>query len=421
MFIDSAKIKLKAGRGGDGCVAWRREKYEPSGGPHGGDGGRGGSVIVKADEGIHTLMDFRYKREYKAENGENGMSKLKYGRSGKDIILKVPVGTLVKDEESGAVIFDLKNKDDEFVVCRGGKGGLGNAKFKSSTRRAPAFAQAGSDGEQRNIILELKLLADAGLIGFPNVGKSTLLSVVSAAKPKISNYPFTTLTPNLGVVSLGPEESFVLADIPGLIEGASTGIGLGDEFLKHIERTGVLIHVIDMAGTEGRDPLDDFYKINEELKCYNEKLAEKKQVIFANKMDIPQASENLISFKENLKGDYEIIEGSAATGENVKKLMQIVYTNIEDYGKNYETYDEVYVDTSVREEGIKVHKEMGEYIVDGPYIDKLIRSTNFEDNESLKYFQENLRKNKVIDKLKELGIEEGESVIIGGYEFEFFN
>lgn len=421
MFIDSAKIKLKAGRGGDGCVAWRREKYEPSGGPHGGDGGRGGSVIVKADEGIHTLMDFRYKREYKAENGENGMSKLKYGRSGKDIILKVPVGTLVKDEDSGAVIFDLKNKDAEFVVCRGGKGGLGNAKFKSSTRRAPAFAQAGSDGEQRNIILELKLLADAGLIGFPNVGKSTLLSVVSAAKPKISNYPFTTLTPNLGVVSLGPEESFVLADIPGLIEGASTGIGLGDEFLKHIERTGVLIHVIDMAGTEGRDPFDDFYKINEELKSYNEKLAEKKQVIFANKMDIPEAQENLISFKEKLKGDYEIIEGSAATGENVKKLMQIVYTYIEDYGKNYETYDEVYVDTSVREEGIKVYKEMGEYIVDGPYIDKLIRSTNFEDNESLKYFQENLRKNKVIDKLKELGIGEGESVIIGGYEFEFFN
>lgn len=421
MFIDSAKIRLKAGRGGDGAVAWRREKYEPAGGPHGGDGGRGGDVIIKADEGLHTLMDFRYKREYKAQNGENGMNKLKYGKAGEDIILKVPVGTLVKDEETGGVIYDFKNKDDEFVICHGGRGGHGNAKYKTSTRRSPNFAQAGTKGEERSVILELKLLADVGLVGFPNVGKSTLLSQVSKARPKISNYHFTTLTPNLGLVSLGPEESFVLADIPGLIEGASQGIGLGDEFLKHIERTGVLIHVLDVSGSENRDPLEDFYKINEELYNYNEKLRDKTQIIFANKMDIPSSKENLEKLKKALSSKYQIIEGSAATGENVKLLMQKAYQLVQEKGIDYKTYDKVYVENKVREEAITVRKENDDYIVEGPYIDKLMRSTNFNDYESLKYFQENLRKNNVIEKLKSLGIEEGQSVNIGGYEFEFFN
>ena len=421
MFIDSAKIRLKAGRGGDGAVAWRREKYEPAGGPHGGDGGRGGDVIIKADEGLHTLMDFRYKREYKAQNGENGMNKLKYGKSGEDIILKVPVGTLVKDEETGGVIYDFKNKDDEFVICYGGRGGHGNAKYKTSTRRSPNFAQAGTKGEERSVILELKLLADVGLVGFPNVGKSTLLSQVSKARPKISNYHFTTLTPNLGLVSLGPEESFVLADIPGLIEGASQGIGLGDEFLKHIERTGVLIHVLDVSGSENRDPLEDFYKINEELYNYNEKLRDKTQIIFANKMDIPSSKENLEKLKKALSSKYQIIEGSAATGENVKLLMQKAYQLVQEKGIDYKTYDKAYVENKVREEAITVRKENDDYIVEGPYIDKLMRSTNFNDYESLKYFQENLRKNNVIEKLKSLGIEEGQSVNIGGYEFEFFN
>lgn len=421
MFIDSAKIRLKAGRGGDGAVAWRREKYEPAGGPHGGDGGRGGDVIIKADEGLHTLMDFRYKREYKAQNGENGMNKLKYGKAGEDIILKVPVGTLVKDEETGGVIYDFKNKDDEFVICHGGRGGHGNAKYKTSTRRSPNFAQAGTKGEERSVILELKLLADVGLVGFPNVGKSTLLSQVSKARPKISNYHFTTLTPNLGLVSLGPEESFVLADIPGLIEGASQGIGLGDEFLKHIERTGVLIHVLDISGSENRDPLEDFYKINEELYNYNEKLRDKTQIIFANKMDIPSSKENLEKLKKALSSKYQIIEGSAATGENVKLLMQKAYQLVQEKGIDYKTYDKVYVENKVREEAITVRKENDDYIVEGPYIDKLMRSTNFNDYESLKYFQENLRKNNVIEKLKSLGIEEGQSVNIGGYEFEFFN
>ena len=421
MFIDSAKIRLKAGRGGDGAVAWRREKYEPAGGPHGGDGGRGGDVIIKADEGLHTLMDFRYKREYKAQNGENGMNKLKYGKAGEDIILKVPVGTLVKDEETGGVIYDFKNKDDEFVICQGGRGGNGNAKYKTSTRRSPNFAQAGTKGEERSVILELKLLADVGLVGFPNVGKSTLLSQVSKARPKISNYHFTTLTPNLGLVSLGPEESFVLADIPGLIEGASQGIGLGDEFLKHIERTGVLIHVLDVSGSENRDPLEDFYKINEELYNYNEKLRDKTQIIFANKMDIPSSKENLEKLKKALASKYQIIEGSAATGENVKLLMQKAYQLVQEKGIDYKTYDKAYVENKVREEAITVRKENDDYIVEGPYIDKLMRSTNFNDYESLKYFQENLRKNNVIEKLKSLGIEEGQSVNIGGYEFEFFN
>lgn len=421
MFIDSAKIRLKAGRGGDGAVAWRREKYEPAGGPHGGDGGRGGDVIIKADEGLHTLMDFRYKREYKAQNGENGMNKLKYGKAGEDIILKVPVGTLVKDEETGGVIYDFKNKDDEFVICHGGRGGHGNAKYKTSTRRSPNFAQAGTKGEERSVILELKLLADVGLVGFPNVGKSTLLSQVSKARPKISNYHFTTLTPNLGLVSLGPEESFVLADIPGLIEGASQGIGLGDEFLKHIERTGVLIHVLDVSGSENRDPLEDFYKINEELYNYNEKLRDKTQIIFANKMDIPSSKENLEKLKKALSSKYQIIEGSAATGENVKLLMQKAYQLVQEKGIDYKTYDKAYVENKVREEAITVRKENDDYIVEGPYIDKLMRSTNFNDYESLKYFQENLRKNHVIEKLKSLGIEEGQSVNIGGYEFEFFN
>lgn len=421
MFIDSAKIRLKAGRGGDGAVAWRREKYEPAGGPHGGDGGRGGDVIIKADEGLHTLMDFRYKREYKAQNGENGMNKLKYGKAGEDIILKVPVGTLVKDEETGGVIYDFKNKDDEFVICHGGRGGHGNAKYKTSTRRSPNFAQAGTKGEERSVILELKLLADVGLVGFPNVGKSTLLSQVSKARPKISNYHFTTLTPNLGLVSLGPEESFVLADIPGLIEGASQGIGLGDEFLKHIERTGVLIHVLDVSGSENRDPLEDFYKINEELYNYNEKLRDKTQIIFANKMDIPSSKENLEKLKKALASKYQIIEGSAATGENVKLLMQKAYQLVQEKEIDYKTYDKAYVENKVREEAITVRKENDDYIVEGPYIDKLMRSTNFNDYESLKYFQENLRKNNVIEKLKSLGIEEGQSVNIGGYEFEFFN
>ncbi|SHG97055.1 GTP-binding protein [Anaerosphaera aminiphila DSM 21120] len=420
MFIDVATIKLKAGNGGDGAVAWRREKYEPAGGPAGGDGGAGGNIIFKTDEGIHTLMDFRYKREYKAPSGENGRNKKQFGKDGEDIILKVPVGTLIKDKNTEGVIADLKSKDQKFIIAKGGRGGKGNAKFTTSTRQAPAFAQAGSKGEEREIILELKLLADVGLVGFPNVGKSTLLSVVSAAKPKVANYHFTTLKPNLGVVNLGTEMSFVIADIPGLIEGASEGLGLGDEFLKHVERTKILIHVLDISGSEGRDPIDDFFKINSELKNYDERLSTKPQIIFANKMDIPGAEENLKLLKEKLGKDYKIFSGSAATTENLQELMKYTFNELQNYEEEYETYDEEYVAVEEKEEGIRVYKEFDKYIVDGPYIEKLMRSTNFEDVDSLRYFQENLRKNKVIEKLKELGIDEGDSVFILKYEFEFF-
>ncbi|WBW49214.1 GTPase ObgE [Peptoniphilus equinus] len=420
MFIDKAEIKCQAGHGGDGAVAWRREKYEPAGGPAGGDGGKGGDVIVRTDPGLHTLMDFRYSRIYKAENGQGGMNKLKYGRKGQDVVLRVPVGTLIKDKETGGVIADLKEPNAQFTVCKGGKGGKGNAKFRSSTRQAPSFAEAGTRGEARDIILELKLLADVGLVGFPNVGKSTLLSVVSAAEPKIANYHFTTLEPNLGVVQLGDERSFVLADIPGLIEGASQGIGLGDEFLKHVERTKLLIHVIDASGSEGRDPIEDFELINQELKGYNEKLATKSQLIFLNKMDLPESKANAEAFRLAYP-ELTVFEGSAAMNANVRDLMNKAYNELQAIEtEDYETYDVVYVDNKERKDGIEVYEEHGDYHIDGPYIDKLLRSTNFGDHESLRYFQENLRKNGVIDKLKDLGVGEGDSVFIGEYEFEFF-
>ncbi len=420
MFIDIARIKVKAGNGGDGAIAWRREKFEPAGGPAGGDGGRGGSVIIKTDEGIHTLMDFRYKKEYKAENGQNGMSKLKFGKDAEDIILKVPVGTIVKEANTGHVVVDLNSPGDEYTIVKGGRGGKGNARFKTATRQAPTFAQAGSRGESMDIILELKVLADVGLVGFPNVGKSTILSVVSKAKPKIANYHFTTLKPNLGMVSLGPEQSFILADIPGLIEGAAEGVGLGDDFLKHIERCRVLIHVLDISGHEGRDPIDDFYKINEELKSYNEKLYQKPQVIFANKMDMPEAEENFERLKAEFGDKYEIFSGSAAINIGLGDLMKRIFTIVQDTPAEYETFDTEYYVPEDREEGINVYEEDGRYIVDGPYIEKLMRSTNFSDRDSLRYFQENLRKNSVIEKLKELGVGEGDSVFILDYEFEFF-
>jgi len=286
MFVDIAKIRLKAGKGGDGAVAFRREKFEPSGGPYGGDGGDGGSIIVQVDEGLKTLMDFKYKKVYKAENGENGRTKKQYGKGGKDLVLKVPPGTIVKDAKTGGVIIDFKDKDETFAIVKGGKGGKGNAKFATSTRQAPRFAESGEIGEEKEIVFELKLLADVGLVGFPNVGKSTLLSMMSAAKPKIANYHFTTLKPNLGVVKIEEGKSFVMADIPGLIEGAHEGIGLGHEFLKHIERTRLIVHVIDASGIEGRNPLEDFYKINEELENYNPKLSKKPQIVVANKKDI---------------------------------------------------------------------------------------------------------------------------------------
>ncbi len=421
MFIDEAKITVTAGNGGDGAVAWRREKFEPSGGPAGGDGGNGGSIILLTSEEIHTLMDFRYKRIYKGNNGENGRNKKQFGAHGDNVILKVPVGTLVKDSDSGNVIVDLKYNNQEYVIAKGGKGGKGNARYTTPTRRAPNFAQPGRKGESKEIVLELKLLADVGLIGFPNVGKSSLLSVVSAAKPKISNYHFTTLSPNLGVVRLGLEQSFVIADVPGLIEGASQGVGLGHEFLKHIERTNILIHVLDISGIEGRDPLEDFDKINNELKSYNQNLENKKQIVYANKMDLPGSEENLERLKEKLKNkDIKIFSGSVIKQENLQELLYYVWDELSKYEKNYETYDEDYVEViDEHKDEIHVEKVNNNYIVTGDEIEHLINSINFEDNESLKYFQNMLVKKGIVSLLEEAGINEGDNVFIGDIEFEF--
>lgn len=421
MFIDVANIKVRAGKGGNGVVAWRREKFEPSGGPYGGDGGNGGSIILQVDQGIRTLMDFRYKRVYKGENGENGRTKKQYGKNGQDVILKVPVGTLVKDEETGKVIVDLKEKGQSYVIAKGGRGGRGNAKFATSTRQAPTFAEAGTKGQEKDIVLELKLLADVGLIGFPNVGKSTILSIVSAAKPKIANYHFTTLKPNLGVVRIDEAKSFVIADIPGLIEGASEGAGLGHDFLKHIERTRVLVHVIDAASSEGRNPIDDFYKINDELNQYNDKLSEKPQIIVANKMDLPNAEEGLDAIRKEFepKG-YSIYSISAATRAGIDELKYAMWEIVENSDTPYDTYDEEFFESEKQEETIIVKYEEGKYIVEGSYIERLLYLTYFDDADSLRFFQENLRKKGVVDQLEKLGIKEGDAVFICDNEFEFY-
>lgn len=423
MFIDFAKIAIKAGDGGNGKVAWRREKFEPAGGPYGGDGGNGGNIILKADEGIRTLMDFRYKRSYKGESGEDGRDKKQFGKAGQDIVLRVPVGTLVKDQETNGVIVDLKEKDQTFVIAKGGKGGRGNAKFATATRQAPGFAEPGTKGQSRDILLELKLLADVGLIGFPNVGKSTILSTVSAAKPKIANYHFTTLKPNLGVVRIADEKSFVIADIPGLIEGAHEGAGLGHDFLRHIERTKALVHVLDISGSEHRDPLEDFYKINEELIKYNLKLENRPQIIAANKMDIPGAKEELERVKLELepKG-YKIYPVSAATLEGIDDLKYAIWELISNIEEDYETFDDefVHIETDVDEDSIIVRKENGEYIVEGTFVERLLESIYFDDRDSLRYFQSMIKKKGIVDELKELGIHEGDTVVICGHEFEFF-
>lgn len=423
MFIDVAKVSMKAGKGGNGIVAWRREKYEPAGGPYGGDGGNGGSIILRADEGIRTLMDYRYKRSYRAESGEDGRSKRQFGKAGTDTILKLPVGTIVKDEETGKVIVDLKEAGQEFVIARGGKGGRGNAKFATSTRQAPGFAEAGTKGQERNIILELKLLADVGLIGFPNVGKSTLLSMISAAKPKIANYHFTTLKPNLGVVKIAEEKSFVIADIPGLIEGASEGAGLGHEFLRHIERTRILVHVIDVSGSEGRNPIDDFYKINQEIFDYNDKLKTRPQIIAANKIDIPSSDEWLEKvIKEFEPLGIKVIPISAATNEGIKELLFAIWQLLQITEINYDSFDDEYfVEETIKEDQIIVRKDDNDYIVEGDFMERLLESTYLDNEESLRYFQEMLKNKGVVDQLKELGISEGESVFICGYEFEFFD
>ena len=420
MFIDVAKIELKAGKGGDGSVAFRREKYEPSGGPAGGDGGDGGSIIIVGDKDIKTLMDYSYKSIYKAENGGDGRNKKQFGKKGEDLILKVPVGTLVKDYDTDTVIYDVKHDKEEFVICKGGKGGKGNVHFKSSIRQAPRFAEPGAKGEEKIIKLELKLLADVGLIGLPNVGKSTLLSIMSNARPKIANYHFTTLEPNLGVCKVG-EKSFVLADIPGLIEGASEGLGLGHDFLKHIERTKILVHVLDISGSEGRNPIEDFELINSELASYNIKLNDKKMLVVLNKTDLG-AEDNIKEFREKYSDKVdEIVEISAATTENVDKLMYLIADTLDSIEDDYSTLDEQYVYfEEEKEPDFKVRKENENYIVEGPLIENLIYRTNFEVYESVNHLQKVLEDKGVIQQLKDLGIQDGDNVIIGDVEFDFY-
>lgn len=421
MFIDVARIDLKAGKGGDGAVSFRREKYEPSGGPYGGDGGKGGDIVLLCDEGQRTLADFKYKRYYHAQNGENGKTKMQYGKSGADLILKVPQGTLVKDFESNKVIYDLKEPGERFVICHGGRGGRGNAKFKTSIRQAPRFAEPGEPGEEKIIKLEIKLLSDVGLIGLPNVGKSTLLSVMTNANPKIANYHFTTIDPNLGVVSIGPGESFVMADIPGLIEGASEGKGIGIEFLKHIERCRVLVHVIDISGQEGRDPWEDYCLIRNELSKYDSRLNEKKEIICANKMDLPDSKENLEKFKKHFKDDIEIFEISAIKHENLNLLKFKISEILKNTEKEYTYFDERYVEPEKKEvKDFEVIRYNDCFIVKGPLIDHLVYRTDFNIDESVKHFQKIMEDKKIIEALKNKGIQEGHLVIMNDVEFEYY-
>ena len=427
MFIDKAKIFVKSGDGGNGCVSFRREKYVPLGGPDGRDGGKGGSVIFEVDPGLTTLLDFKYKKKFVAEAGGKGEGSKCYGKDGDDLHVKVPMGTIIRDFESNKIIADLSHKDDVFVLAKGGKGGKGNCKFCTPTRQAPHFAEPGMPGEERWITLELKLLADVGLVGFPNVGKSTFLSTVTAAKPKIANYHFTTLKPNLGVVKAEGINAFVMADIPGIIEGAAEGVGLGLDFLRHIERTRLLIHVVDISGIEGRDPFEDFVKINEELKKYSVKLWDRPQIVVANKADMLYDEEVYEDFKKKVNelGFDKVYKMSAATKSGVdeiikeagRMLTQIPITDLEiseeerfiQEEKRF-TYD---VSVEDGEEGNKV------YVVYGSFVDRLLNSVNIHDADSLRYFHKVLRNKGVFDTLREMGIEDGDMVRLNDFEFEY--
>ena len=425
MFIDKARIFVKSGNGGNGAVSFRREKYVPAGGPDGGDGGNGASVIFEVDLGLRTLMDFKYQRKYVAEHGEDGSKKRKAGRNGEDLILKVPPGTIIRDEATGLVIADLKEEGDRAVVAKGGRGGKGNQHFANAVRQAPAFARSGSDGVEKWVVLELKMIADVGLLGFPNVGKSTFLSVVTKAKPKIANYHFTTLTPNLGVVQTKFGESFVLADIPGLIEGAAEGVGLGHDFLRHVERTKVLIHIVDISGLEGRDALDDFDKINGELKLYNEKLATRPQVVVANKMDILEDESIFEEFKNELEGrGYKVFKMSAATRQGVDDVIAYVSELLREAEEiELVSEEEMFRPEldEVQDEGLQIDIEDGVYVVTGKSLRRIMYSVNFDDMESLQYFQKAMESQGVFDRLREMGIEDGDKGRIDERELEVDN
>ena len=433
MFVDRAKIHIRSGKGGNGAVTFRRDPYVPNGGPDGGDGGKGGSIIFKADRNLRTLMDFKYKRKYEAESGQNGMSRNKFGKDGQDLIIKVPMGTVVIDQESGRIMKDLVEDGDSFVAAKGGKGGRGNVHFKSSIRQAPNFAEAGGEAKERDVILELKLIADVGLVGFPNVGKSSLLKEATQANPKIANYHFTTIDPNLGVVSLY-DENFVMADIAGIIEGASEGAGMGFRFLKHIERTKVLIHVVDVSGSEGRDPRDDFDKINAELEAYSPKILRKPQIVAANKIDELEDGEKdpgYLEFKEyvNAKG-YDCYPMAAPLDIGVKEVLTAALHELQEIAKNPPVeYDEPEYFDFEREENdpdwnkieCGYDEEADVYTLSGKQLTKIFNSTNFFDMGSLRYLYKYIEKNGAIERLKELGLQEGDTIRINDYEMEFWD
>ncbi len=417
MFVDQVKITAKAGNGGNGAVSFHREKYVQNGGPDGGDGGNGGSIILLADDNQHTLMDFRFKRKYTAENGQNGSANLCRGKSGQDLVIKVPVGTIVRTTDDGRIVADMHESGQRHVLLKGGRGGWGNSHFATPTRQAPNFAKPGQRCEIVEFELELKSIADVGLVGFPNVGKSTILSVVTAAKPKIANYHFTTLAPNLGICRQYGTD-FVMADIPGLVEGASEGVGLGIQFLRHVERTRLLVHVLDIAGSEGRDPVEDFEAICDELVAYGN-LAERPQIVAANKMDLPGAEENLERLKKHLKGtDIEVYPISAATRQGFDELMGAIVRILPTLPETLVFEEEELVE-NVDEEPFTITKEGGAYIVSGPAMEMLVNSVNFSDQESLNYFHRTLRLRGVIDALRKEGAKEGDTVVIDEMEFDF--
>ncbi len=427
MFADRAKIYVRSGKGGDGHVSFRREKYVPNGGPDGGDGGTGGSVIFEIDEGMNTLSDYRHVRKYCAEHGENGGKRNCTGKNGKDIVLKVPEGTVVKEAESGKVITDMSGENKRFVLLTGGKGGNGNQHYATSTMQAPKYAQPGQPAKELDLLLELKVIADVGLVGFPNVGKSTFLSRVSNAQPKIANYHFTTLNPNLGVVDLDGAKGFVVADIPGLIEGASEGIGLGHEFLRHVERTKVMIHVVDAAGTEGRDPIEDIHAINKELALYSEDLARRPQVIAANKMDALYGDrDELMAKLEKEFGPmgYQIFPISAVSGEGVRELLYHVRHMLDEINEAPTIFEQEY-DPEVLAIGddpytVEYDAEADEYVVEGPKIEKMLGYTNLESEKGFVFFQKFLKETGILDELEKLDIKEGDTVRMYGLVFQYY-
>ena len=426
MFADRAKIFIRSGKGGDGHVSFRRELYVPNGGPDGGDGGRGGDIIFEVDKGLNTLYDFRHKRKFAAKDGEQGGKKRCHGKDAQDLILKVPEGTIIKEAESGKVIADMSGDNKRQIILKGGKGGLGNMHFATSTMQVPKYAQPGQPAKELWVTLELKVIADVGLLGFPNVGKSTFLSRVTNAQPKIANYHFTTINPNLGVVDLGGGEGFVLADIPGLIEGASEGIGLGHEFLRHVERTKMMIHVVDAAGSEGRDPIEDIYKINSELKTYNEDLAERPQMIAANKIGLNYTGdEDPVEKirKEFEPQGYKVFAISGVSGEGVKELLYYVNEKLKTlddapiiFEQEYFPEDEIITENLP----YTVEVEDGVYVVEGPKIEKMLGYTNLDSEKGFQFFQRFLKDTGILQQLEEKGIQEGDTVRMYGLQFDYY-